>query len=140
MGITKITSAQQQILNQMRRGYALISHMDTKYRSFNMPAEHGGYLLNTASCAMKPVLLSTIKAMLGKNLIAEEKRYVSSDGFCGEHQTERWRIHYKLNLCIHCYEQPASDQFNGMFCAACANEMGEQWETEQNERVKEMAQ
>jgi hypothetical protein len=137
--MNKPTPAQQHILNQMRRGYALISHIDTKYRPFNMPVEHGGYLLNTASCAMKPVLSSTIKAMLGKNLIAEIKRYVSSEGFCGKHQTETWRIHYKLNLCIDCYERPASPSFNGMFCADCAKKMGDAWEAEWNKHMQEVA-
>lgn len=94
MGV-KITPAQQHILNQMRRGYILSSSLDTKYRFLNMPAEHGGRLLNPVQCTMKPVLLSTIKAMLNKGMIIEEKRF-STEGFCDGQETETWHITYKL--------------------------------------------
>lgn len=136
MSQTKITPAQKHILDQMRRGYVLASSLSTKYIPFNMPAEHGGILLNAATCQMKPVLLSTIKAMLAKRLIIEEKRF-SSEGFADGQETETWHICYKLNLCIDCHEQPASPDFNDMFCADCAKKMGDAWEAGWNKHVQE---
>lgn len=141
--MNKPTPAQQHILNMMQQGYVLSSTLDTKYLPFNMKPEHSGTLRHPSLFDIrrdKTIIISTIKAMLAKGFIAEQSRYICSSGTWGGHETETWCIRYNHNMCIHCYEQPASPQFNSTFCADCANEMGEQWEAEWNEQVKEMVQ
>lgn len=139
MGITKITPAQQAILEKMQKGYVLSSQFEAKYRPFDMPHEFGAriYHPNYDLRYMKSALISTIKAMLNKELIVEDSRYICGSGTDGGHKYETWCIHYKLNLCISCYEQPASVQFNNMFCADCAKNMGDAWEVEYNKHMQE---
>lgn len=137
----KITPAQKAILEAMQKGRVLSRTISTKYVPFEGNPEHSGTLYDPHYTRYwKTILVSTIKAMEAKGLIVENNRYVCSTGSWGEHETEEWCIIYKLNLCIDCYEQLASAQFNGMFCEECAKKMGDQWEAEQAKHLEAIAQ
>lgn len=94
----KPTPAQKGILDAMQNGCVLTRTISTKYVPFNMNPEHSGTLRNPHvyhTVITKNILLSTIKAMEAKGLIAEERRYMSGSGTWGEHETETWCIIYK---------------------------------------------
>lgn len=96
---TKPTTAQKAILEAMQNGCVLTRTISTKYVPFNGNPEHSGTLRNPHvyhAVITKNILLSTIKAMEAKGLIAEERRYMSGSGTWEEHETETWCIIYKL--------------------------------------------
>lgn len=136
--VMKITTAQQQIIDAMQKGSVLSRTVSTKYVPFNMNPEHSGRLRNPRVHHVfsdKNILVSTIKAMETKGLIAEESRYVCSSGYIGEHETEMWCINYKLNLCAHCNEAPITD--NGLYCQTCAEQIGNEYMDEWEKQNKE---
>lgn len=136
---TKPTPAQKSILDLMQKGHVLSSGLETKYRPFDMPPEFGGYLHHPHTDRWsKTILISTIKAMLAKGLIAEDNRYICSFGTEDGHETETWRINYKLNLCAHCYEAPIAD--NGLYCQSCADQIGKEYMDEWSQRVNSAGQ
>lgn len=95
---TKPTPAQKSILDLMQKGHVLSSELHTKYWPLGMALESGGHLRhpNYDPRWQKTILVSTIKAMLAKGLIAEDSRYICSQGNWGGRETETWRIHYKV--------------------------------------------
>lgn len=108
--MNKPTPAQQHIIDRMEQGYVLSSELDTKYRPFDMPPERGGSIHHPDHDTRytKTILISTIKAMLKKGLIVEDRRYICSQGTWDSHETETWRINYQLSpekdgsdLCPH---------------------------------------
>jgi hypothetical protein len=96
---TKISPAQQSIIDQMEQGHVLYSMLSTKYLPFDMNPEHGGTLRDPNvhhTISTRTILISTIKAMLAKGLIVEENRYICSSGTWDKHETETWCITYQL--------------------------------------------
>lgn len=95
------TPAQKAILDAMQKGSVLTRTISTKYIGFIANPEHSGTLRNPHVhhiYASRTILVSTIKAMEAKGLIAEAHRYICSQGFDGKHEMETWCINYKLNL------------------------------------------
>jgi hypothetical protein len=95
MTTSKISPAQQRIIDMMEEGMELSSHLsliagETQHRFADITNPDGRYT------ACKNVHIATIDAMLEKSLIVERKRWISSTGEWYGKPHESWRIVYQL--------------------------------------------
>jgi len=102
--------SQQGILDRMKQGHILSSKLSTKYILPGEPAEGSGALRgpNYDARFWLKVPMRTIKAMLENGCIIEKNRYICSSGWCGEQETETWRINYTIKTPWHCAQEHLS--------------------------------